>query len=121
MQYETIKNKDQLPKFEGIIIDFEKQDDQIISVNIIDNNSGAILKVIKGGTYTDTLKVLGKKQPEFVDRWVASIKTEDGLTSSLKFDTETEAREHVYEMQCKYTIVEQEIKMVKDTKEDNSI
>lgn len=93
----TVKESSQLPKFEGIEISFQIMDGNIEAVSITQGDK--MMRVVKNGTYTDTLKVLVEKGKEYITTYRASYTDANSVTHSCVKTTEEEAK---YWLDCCY-------------------
>ena len=72
---------------QGVVVSLQQVDGKVEAITITDA-SGKYLRIVKDGTYSDTLKVLIKEPKEYTTVYKLTVKIDDGV-STYKFDTKS--------------------------------
>ena len=110
---------------QGVIVTLQQVDDKVEAITITDA-SGKYLRIVKDGTYSDTLKVLIEEPKEYTTVYKLTVKIDDGV-SMYKFDTKSKVDSKIsslYIDEADYSIEEIQVEVQKNLlgqKEDVSL
>lgn len=110
---------------QGVIVTLQQVDDKVEAITITDA-SGKYLRIVKDGTYSDTLKVLIEEPKEYTTVYKLTVKIDDGV-STYKFDTKSKVDSKIsslYIDEADYSIEEIQVEVQKNLlgqKEDISL
>ena len=110
---------------QGVVVSLQQVDDKVEAITITDA-SGKYLRIVKDGTYSDTLKVLIEKPKEYTTVYKLTVKIDDGV-STYKFDTKSKVDSKIsslYIEETDYSVEEIQVEVQKNLlgqKEDVSL
>jgi len=110
---------------QGVIVTLQQVDDKVEAITITDA-SGKYLRIVKDGTYSDTLKVLIEEPKEYTTVYKLTVKIDDGV-SMYKFDTKSKVDSKIsslYIDEADYSVEEIQVEVQKNLlgqKEDVSL
>ena len=110
---------------QGVIVTLQQVDDKVEAITITDA-SGKYLRIVKDGTYSDTLKVLIEEPKEYTTVYKLTVKIDDGV-STYKFDTKSKVDSKIsslYIDEADYSVEEIQVEVQKNLlgqKEDISL
>ena len=110
---------------QGVIVTLQQVDDKVEAITITDA-SGKYLRIVKDGTYSDTLKVLIEEPKEYTTVYKLTVKIDDGV-STYKFDTKAKVDSKIsslYIDEADYSVEEIQVEVQKNLlgqKEDVSL
>lgn len=110
---------------QGVVVSLQQVDDKVEAITITDA-SGKYLRIVKDGTYSDTLKVLIEEPKEYTTVYKLTVKIDDGV-STYKFDTKSKVDSKIsslYIDEADYSIEEIQVEVQKNLlgqKEDVSL
>ena len=110
---------------QGVIVTLQQVDDKVEAITITDA-SGKYLRIVKDGTYSDTLKVLIEEPKEYTTVYKLTVKIDDGV-SIYKFDTKSKVDSKIsslYIDEADYSVEEIQVEVQKNLlgqKEDISL
>ena len=110
---------------QGVVVSLQQVDDKVEAITITDA-SGKYLRIVKDGTYSDTLKVLIEEPKEYTTVYKLTVKIDDG-ESTYKFDTKSKVDSKIsslYIDEADYSIEEIQVEVQKNLlgqKEDISL
>ena len=110
---------------QGVIVTLQQVDDKVEAITITDA-SGKYLRIVKDGTYSDTLKVLIEEPKEYTTVYKLTVKIDDGV-STYKFDTKSKVDSKIsslYIDEADYSVEEIQVEVQKNLlgqKEDVSL
>ena len=110
---------------QGVIVTLQQVDDKVEAITITDA-SGKYLRIVKDGTYSDTLKVLIEEPKEYTTVYKLTVKIDDGV-SMYKFDTKSKVDSKIsslYIDEADYSVEEVQVEVQKNLlgqKEDTNI
>ena len=110
---------------QGVIVTLQQVDDKVEAITITDA-SGKYLRIVKDGTYSDTIKVLIEEPKEYTTVYKLTVKIDDGV-SMYKFDTKSKVDSKIsslYIDEADYSVEEIQVEVQKNLlgqKEDISL
>ena len=110
---------------QGVVVSLQQVDDKVEAITITDA-SGKYLRIVKDGTYSDTLKVLIEEPKEYTTVYKLTVKIDDGV-STYKFDTKSKVDSKIsslYIDEADYSVEEVQVEVQKNLlgqKEDVSL
>lgn len=110
---------------QGVVVSLQQVDDKVEAITITDA-SGKYLRIVKDGTYSDTLKVLIEEPKEYTTVYKLTVKIDDGV-STYKFDTKSKVDNKIsslYIDEADYSVEEIQVEVQKNLlgqKEDVSL
>ena len=110
---------------QGVVVSLQQLDDKVEAITITDA-SGKYLRIVKDGTYSDTLKVLIEEPKEYTTVYKLTVKIDDGV-SMYKFDTKSKVDSKIsslYIDEADYSVEEIQVEVQKNLlgqKEDVSL
>ena len=110
---------------QGVIVTLQQVDDKVEAITITDA-SGKYLRIVKDGTYSDTIKVLIEEPKEYTTVYKLTVKIDDGV-SMYKFDTKSKVDSKIsslYIDEADYSVEEIQVAVQKNLlgqKEDVSL
>ena len=110
---------------QGVVVSLQQVDDKVEAITITDA-SGKYLRIVKDGTYSDTLKVLIEEPKEYTTVYKLTVKIDDGV-STYKFDTKSKVDSKIsslYIDEADYNVEEIQVEVQKNLlgqKEDVSL
>ena len=110
---------------QGVVVSLQQVDGGVEAITITDA-SGKYLRIVKDGTYSDTLKVLIEEPKEYTTVYKLTVKIDDGV-SMYKFDTKSKVDSKIsslYIDEADYSIEEIQVEVQKNLlgqKEDVSL
>ena len=110
---------------QGVVVSLQQVDDKVEAITITDA-SGKYLRIVKDGTYSDTLKVLIEEPKEYTTVYKLTVKIDDGV-STYKFDTKSKVDSKIsslYIDEADYSVEEIQVEVQKNLlgqKEDTNI
>ena len=110
---------------QGVVVSLQQVDDKVEAITITDA-SGKYLRIVKDGTYSDTLKVLIEEPKEYTTVYKLTVKIDDGV-STYKFDTKSKVDSKIsslYIDEADYSVEEIQVEVQKNLlgqKEDVSL
>jgi len=110
---------------QGVVVSLQQVDDKVEAITITDA-SGKYLRIVKDGTYSDTLKVLIEEPKEYTTVYKLTVKIDDGV-STYKFDTKSKVDSKIsslYIDEADYSVEEIQVEVQKNLlgqKEDISL
>ena len=110
---------------QGVIVTLQQVDDKVEAITITDA-SGKYLRIVKDGTYSDTIKVLIEEPKEYTTVYKLTVKIDDGV-STYKFDTKSKVDSKIsslYIDEADYSVEEIQVEVQKNLlgqKEDVSL
>ena len=110
---------------QGVVVSLQQVDDKVEAITITDA-SGKYLRIVKDGTYSDTLKVLIEEPKEYTTVYKLTVKIDDGV-STYKFDTKSKVDNKIsslYIDEADYSIEEIQVEVQKNLlgeKEDTDL
>ena len=110
---------------QGVVVSLQQVDDKVEAITITDA-SGKYLRIVKDGTYSDTLKVLIEEPKEYTTVYKLTVKIDDGV-SMYKFDTKSKVDSKIsslYIDEADYSVEEVQVEVQKNLlgqKEDVSL
>ena len=110
---------------QGVVVSLQQVDDKVEAITITDA-SGKYLRIVKDGTYSDTLKVLIEEPKEYTTVYKLTVKIDDGV-STYKFDTKSKVDSKIsslYIDDADYSVEEIQVEVQKNLlgqKEDVSL
>ena len=110
---------------QGVVVSLQQVDDKVEAITITDA-SGKYLRIVKDGTYSDTLKVLIEEPKEYTTVYKLTVKIDDGV-SMYKFDTKSKVDSKIsslYIDEADYSVEEIQVEVQKNLlgqKEDTNI
>ena len=110
---------------QGVVVSLQQVDGGVEAITITDA-SGKYLRIVKDGTYSDTLKVLIEEPKEYTTVYKLTVKIDDGV-SMYKFDTKSKVDNKIsslYIDEADYSIEEIQVEVQKNLlgqKEDVSL
>ena len=110
---------------QGVIVTLQQVDGGVEAITITDA-SGKYLRIVKDGTYSDTLKVLIEEPKEYTTVYKLTVKIDDGV-SMYKFDTKSKVDSKIsslYIDEADYSVEEIQVEVQKNLlgqKEDVSL
>ena len=110
---------------QGVVVSLQQVDDKVEAITITDA-SGKYLRIVKDGTYSDTLKVLIEEPKEYTTVYKLTVKIDDGV-SMYKFDTKSKVDSKIsslYIDEADYSVEEIQVEVQKNLlgqKEDVNI
>jgi len=100
---------------QGVIVTLQQVDDKVEAITITDA-SGKYLRIVKDGTYSDTLKVLIEEPKEYTTVYKLTVKIDDGV-SMYKFDTKSKVDSKIsslYIDEADYSVEEIQVEVQKN-------
>ena len=100
---------------QGVIVTLQQVDDKVEAITITDA-SGKYLRIVKDGTYSDTLKVLIEEPKEYTTVYKLTVKIDDGV-SMYKFDTKSKVDSKIsslYIDEADYSVEEVQVEVQKN-------
>ena len=110
---------------QGVVVSLQQVDGGVEAITITDA-SGKYLRIVKDGTYSDTLKVLIEEPKEYTTVYKLTVKIDDGV-SMYKFDTKSKVDSKIsslYIDEADYSVEEIQVEVQKNLlgqKEDVSL
>ena len=110
---------------QGVVVSLQQVDGGVEAITITDA-SGKYLRIVKDGTYSDTLKVLIEEPKEYTTVYKLTVKI-DGGVSMYKFDTKSKVDSKIsslYIDEADYSVEEIQVEVQKNLlgqKEDVSL
>ena len=110
---------------QGVVVSLQQVDDKVEAITITDA-SGKYLRIVKDGTYSDTIKVLIEEPKEYTTVYKLTVKIDDGV-STYKFDTKSKVDSKIsslYIDEADYSVEEIQVEVQKNLlgqKEDVSL
>ena len=110
---------------QGVVVSLQQVDDKVEAITITDA-SGKYLRIVKDGTYSDTIKVLIEEPKEYTTVYKLTVKIDDGM-STYKFDTKSKVDSKIsslYIDEADYSVEEIQVEVQKNLlgqKEDVSL
>lgn len=110
---------------QGVVVSLQQVDGGVEAITITDA-SGKYLRIVKDGTYSDTLKVLIEEPKEYTTVYKLTVKIDDGV-STYKFDTKSKVDSKIsslYIDEADYSVEEVQVEVQKNLlgqKEDVSL
>ena len=110
---------------QGVVVSLQQVDGGVEAITITDA-SGKYLRIVKDGTYSDTLKVLIEEPKEYTTVYKLTVKIDDGV-STYKFDTKSKVDSKIsslYIDEADYSVEEIQVEVQKNLlgqKEDVSL
>lgn len=110
---------------QGVVVSLQQVDDKVEAITITDA-SGKYLRIVKDGTYSDTIKVLIEEPKEYTTVYKLTVKIDDGV-STYKFDTKSRVDSKIsslYIDEADYSVEEIQVEVQKNLlgqKEDVSL
>ena len=110
---------------QGVVVTLQQVDGKVEAITITDA-SGKYLRIVKDGTYSDTLKVLIEDPKEYTTVYKLTVKIDDGV-STYKFDTKSKVDSKIsslYIDEADYSVEEIQVEVQKNLlgqKEDTNI
>ena len=110
---------------QGVVVSLQQADGGVEAITITDA-SGKYLRIVKDGTYSDTLKVLIEEPKEYTTVYKLTVKIDDGV-SMYKFDTKSKVDNKIsslYIDEADYSVEEVQVEVQKNLlgqKEDISL
>ena len=110
---------------QGVVVSLQQADGGVEAITITDA-SGKYLRIVKDGTYSDTLKVLIEEPKEYTTVYKLTVKIDDGV-SMYKFDTKSKVDSKIsslYIDEADYSVEEVQVEVQKNLlgqKEDISL
>lgn len=110
---------------QGVVVSLQQVDGGVEAITITDA-SGKYLRIVKDGTYSDTLKVLIEEPKEYTTVYKLTVKIDDGV-STYKFDTKSKVDSKIsslYIDEADYSVEEIQVEVQKNLlgqKEDISL
>lgn len=110
---------------QGVVVSLQQVDDKVEAITITDA-SGKYLRIVKDGTYSDTLKVLIEEPKEYTTVYKLTVQIDDGV-STYKFDTKAKVDSKIsslYIDEADYSVEEIQVEVQKNLlgqKEDISL
>lgn len=110
---------------QGVVVSLQQVDNKVEAITITDA-SGKYLRIVKDGTYSDTLKVLIEEPKEYTTVYKLTVKIDDGV-STYKFDTKSKVDNKIsslYIDEADYSVEEIQVEVQKNLlgqKEDVSL
>ena len=99
---------------EGVSVTLQQIDGKIEAV-IITDASGKYIRILKDGTYSDTLKILIEEPKEYSTVYDLKIKKSDGGVVSYTFTDKRDLDDKIrYETEGEYQVTERLVEVVKD-------
>lgn len=89
LKYKQVKTEAEI-KLQDVDVQFQMVDNNIEAVVVSDTN-GNYIRIVKGGTYSDTLKVLVEQPKEYKTIYNLIVKQEDGGVLHYEIDSQEEA------------------------------
>ena len=100
---------------QGVIVTLQQVDDKVEAITITDA-SGKYLRIVKDGTYSDTIKVLIEEPKEYTTVYKLTVKIDDGV-SMYKFDTKSKVDSKIsslYIDEADYSVEEIQVEVQKN-------
>lgn len=100
---------------QGVIVTLQQVDDKVEAITITDA-SGKYLRIVKDGTYSDTIKVLIEEPKEYTTVYKLTVKIDDGV-STYKFDTKSKVDSKIsslYIDEADYSVEEIQVEVQKN-------
>ena len=100
---------------QGVIVTLQQVDDKVEAITITDA-SGKYLRIVKDGTYSDTIKVLIEEPKEYTTVYKLTVKIDDGV-SMYKFDTKSKVDSKIsslYIDEADYSVEEVQVEVQKN-------
>ena len=100
---------------QGVVVSLQQVDDKVEAITITDA-SGKYLRIVKDGTYSDTLKVLIEEPKEYTTVYKLTVKIDDGV-SMYKFDTKSKVDSKIsslYIDEADYSVEEVQVEVQKN-------
>jgi len=100
---------------QGVVVSLQQVDDKVEAITITDA-SGKYLRIVKDGTYSDTLKVLIEEPKEYTTVYKLTVKIDDGV-STYKFDTKSKVDSKIsslYIDEADYSVEEIQVEVQKN-------
>ena len=110
---------------QGVVVSLQQVDGGVEAITITDA-SGKYLRIVKDGTYSDTLKVLIEEPKEYTTVYKLTVKIDDGV-STYKFDTKSKVDSKIsslYIDEADYSVEEVQVEVQKNLlgqKEDTDL
>ena len=100
---------------QGVVVSLQQVDDKVEAITITDA-SGKYLRIVKDGTYSDTIKVLIEEPKEYTTVYKLTVKIDDGV-SMYKFDTKSKVDSKIsslYIDEADYSVEEIQVEVQKN-------
>lgn len=99
---------------DGVSVTLQQIDGKIEAIVITDVN-GKYIRIVKDGTYSETLKVLIEEPKEYSPVYDLKIKQFDGGVVSYTFTDKRDLDDKIrHETEGSYQVVERQVEVVKD-------
>jgi hypothetical protein len=100
---------------EGVVVSLQQVDGKVEAI-VITDATGKYLRIVKDGTYSDTLKVLIEEPKEYTTIYKLTVKIDEGV-SIYKFDTKSKLDNKIaslYIDEADYSVEEVQVEVEKN-------